>query len=244
MHVRDTWSFSAISRVVLWRFESIIASIRSSSTSTEIRNYLVANPIIFEDYFNKTIKTGNRQFSSSMYRVLQAKYEKFQASRGGHENAPRASEKHVPRVWLIAHVSRDTALHGTAIFRSPRNRSKPRPSACNFAGHGQLSSGSPWGEGGQKGREEEMWLRHGRDHIVTRHRGCSVVAENLCNCTKAQCASTEFLAVSCFSRRGSETCTRGIVDIFFFRGGFLYILLSGFFFVSETLLFRELVYLL
>lgn len=158
-----------------------------------------------------------------MYRV-QAKYEKFQASRGGHENAPRASEKHVPRVWLIAHVSRDTALHGTAIFRSPRNRSKPRPSACNFAGHGQLSSGSPWGEGGQKGREEEMWLRHGRDHIVTRHRGCSVVAENLCNCTKesAQCASTEFLSASCFSRRGSETCTRGIVDIFFFRGGFLY----------------------
>ena len=33
MHVRDTWSFSAISRVVLWRSESI-ALIRSSSTST------------------------------------------------------------------------------------------------------------------------------------------------------------------------------------------------------------------
>ena len=39
MHVCDTWSFSAISRVVLWRSES-------SSTSTEIRNYLVANPIV------------------------------------------------------------------------------------------------------------------------------------------------------------------------------------------------------
>ena len=34
MHVCDTWSFSAISRVVLRRSESIIASIRSSSTST------------------------------------------------------------------------------------------------------------------------------------------------------------------------------------------------------------------
>ena len=46
MHVCDTRSFSAISRVVLWRSESIIALIRSSSTSPEIRNYLVANPII------------------------------------------------------------------------------------------------------------------------------------------------------------------------------------------------------
>ena len=45
MHVCDTWSFSAISRVVLWRSESIIALIRSSSISIEIRNYLVANPI-------------------------------------------------------------------------------------------------------------------------------------------------------------------------------------------------------
>ena len=44
MHVRDTWSFSALSRVVLWRFESIIALIRSSSTSTEILNYLVYQP--------------------------------------------------------------------------------------------------------------------------------------------------------------------------------------------------------
>ena len=34
MHVCDTWSFSAISRVVLWRSESIIALIRSSSIST------------------------------------------------------------------------------------------------------------------------------------------------------------------------------------------------------------------
>ena len=34
MHVCDTWSFSAISRVVLWRSESIIALIKSSSTST------------------------------------------------------------------------------------------------------------------------------------------------------------------------------------------------------------------
>ena len=50
MHVCDTWSFSAISRVVLWRSESIIALIKSSSTSTEIRNYLVANPI----YNNKS----------------------------------------------------------------------------------------------------------------------------------------------------------------------------------------------
>ena len=53
MHVCDTWSFSAISRVVLWRSESIIVLIRSSSTSTEIRNYLVANPII--KYTNKSV---------------------------------------------------------------------------------------------------------------------------------------------------------------------------------------------
>ena len=34
MHVCNTWNFSAISRVVLWRSESIIALIRSSSIST------------------------------------------------------------------------------------------------------------------------------------------------------------------------------------------------------------------
>ena len=34
------------SHELLWRSKSIIALIRSSSTSTEIRNYLVANPIL------------------------------------------------------------------------------------------------------------------------------------------------------------------------------------------------------
>ena len=52
MHICDTWSFSAISRVVLWRSESIIASIRSSSTSTEIRNYLIANPIQYSSLYS------------------------------------------------------------------------------------------------------------------------------------------------------------------------------------------------
>ena len=52
MHVCDTWSFSAISRVVLWRSESIIALIRSL-TSTEIRNYLVTNPIINGEFCSR-----------------------------------------------------------------------------------------------------------------------------------------------------------------------------------------------
>ena len=39
----------AIHEASLQSHESIIALIRSSSTSTEIRNYLVANPIIIQD---------------------------------------------------------------------------------------------------------------------------------------------------------------------------------------------------
>ena len=48
MHVCDTWNFSAISRVVLWRSESIIALIRSSSTSTEIYQLLSCQPNIYK----------------------------------------------------------------------------------------------------------------------------------------------------------------------------------------------------
>ena len=71
MHVCDTWSFSAISRVVLWRSESIIALITSSSTSTEIRNYLVANPIyikqsITEFGYKTTLRINRVTISSSL----------------------------------------------------------------------------------------------------------------------------------------------------------------------------------
>ena len=48
MHVCDTWSFSVISRVVLWRSESILALIRSSSTSTEIYQLLSCQPNIYK----------------------------------------------------------------------------------------------------------------------------------------------------------------------------------------------------
>ena len=114
MHVRDTWSFSAISRVVLWRSESIIALIRSSSTLTEIRNYLIANPIQYGSM---------SKFRHSIYTIFSS--QKFRNDIRNLDNL--LVRYHPPSLsilapWILYFVPRASSLDVLFALLSPSSR--------------------------------------------------------------------------------------------------------------------------
>lgn len=118
------------------------------------------------------------------------------ASRGWrtHERARRASEKRVPRAWLIAHVSRDTC-YTYRHFLPSRPASKPRPSRVISPDTGNCLSRGGLPPKGIKRAEEDTRCASKKPQIVSRQepnpfRGAAIrlCRGNSCNGGEKRCA--------------------------------------------------------
>ena len=153
MHICDTRSFSAISRVVLWRSESIIALIRSSSTSTEIRNYLVANPIYStarKTFLETKIGTGrqdsrSRQAPRLIFIPLTGTGRFFRFPYGGGREGGVS-------ISFLLHIS----LDGNPIGRDIAGALSMRIEFLTALSRVSRNSKESGREGRKKGEEEEV----------------------------------------------------------------------------------------